>query len=100
MGSALCDIETPEHELVQRHLAPNSTVLELGGRYGTTTCEIAARQRNSGRLVTVEPDSKVWKILKSNTQEHRCNYTLFKGTVGNVTRRKTAFGYGSLFCTP
>ena len=54
---ASCSVEAPEQAMVRAYVDETSTVLELGGRYGTTTCEIAAVQRNSGHLVTVAPTS-------------------------------------------
>ena len=35
-------------------------MLEVGSRFGTTTCEIAVMQNNSANLVAVEPDHTVW----------------------------------------
>lgn len=79
-----CVIEHPEHLLVQRHVDPNSTgVLELGGRYGTTTCELARKLRNSGKVVAVEPDSSVWSLWQGNMESHHCRANLVKGIVGN-----------------
>ena len=79
-----CAIERPEHLLVQRHVDPDSTgVLELGGRYGTTTCELARKLRNSGKVVAVEPDSSVWPFWQGNMESHHCRANLVKGVVGN-----------------
>ena len=50
------------HLLVREIIDPSDTVLEFGGRYGTTTCAVAVRQNNSGALIAVEPDPKVWAI--------------------------------------
>lgn len=82
-GFANCNIETPEHDLVRKHLPQNSTVLEFGARYGSTSCEIAAIQKNSGKLVAVEPDSSVWQAYEQNIKAHYCNAHLLKGVVGN-----------------
>ena len=48
---------TVEHRLVQDHVRPDSTVLELGARLGTVTCEVAKVQNNSGRIVAAEVDT-------------------------------------------
>ena len=46
-------------------------MLEVGSRYGTTTCEVAVRQNNSGRLVAVEPDHTVWAAAEvSSSSAH------------------------------
>lgn len=98
-GLAGCNVESPEHELVRRHILANATVLELGGRYGTTTCEIAAVQRNSGNLVSVEPDPAVWDVWKKNTDSHGCAAKQLKQVVGSVarTRSEGAYGYDTRF---
>lgn len=50
---ANCVIEVPEHEAVRRALYHGDSVMEFGGRYGTTSCEIAYAIGNSGRLIVV-----------------------------------------------
>eukprot|EP01031_Cornospumella_fuschlensis_P031991 gene31991-38682_t len=45
---ARCAMEAVEHSLVRRFLKHDDAVLELGARFGTTSCEIASVQRNSG----------------------------------------------------
>lgn len=47
-------------EAVRRVILPSDSVLEIGSRYGTTTCEVAVRLNNSAKLVAVEPDHTVW----------------------------------------
>ena len=59
---AYCGVEWDMHLLVRKFINPSDTVMEFGGRYGTTTCAIAVQQNNSGALIAVEPDSKVWAI--------------------------------------
>ena len=54
------------HLLVREFINPTDIVMEFGGRYGTTTCAVAARQNNSGALIAVEPDPKVWAIQEVN----------------------------------
>ena len=53
-------MERDIHQAVRKLIQPSDTVLEVGSRYGTTTCEVAVRQKNSGRVVAVEPDHTVW----------------------------------------
>ena len=53
-------MEEATHRAVRRLIQPSDSVLEVGSRYGTTTCEVAVRQNNSGRLIAVEPDHRVW----------------------------------------
>lgn len=63
-------------------MAANSTVLQIGGQYGTISCEIAELQHNSGHLVAVEADKNVWGVLHFNQLEHKCSFTILFGTVG------------------
>lgn len=58
--------------------------VQLGGRFGTTSCAIASHQRNSGNLVVVEPDRDVWFILAHNQQLHRCSFWTFRGAVSHT----------------
>ncbi len=80
---AYCPIEKVEHDLVREFIRETDSVLETGARYGTTSCEIAFKQKNSGLLVSVEPDSSVWPSLHSNRQSHNCNFHLLQGVVSN-----------------
>ena len=59
---ALCGVVWDMHVLVREVIKPQDVVMEFGGRYGTTTCAIASVQNNSGALIAVEPDPKVWAI--------------------------------------
>ena len=71
------------------------TVLELGARYGTTSCVLSEVTGNSGRLIAVEPDPRVHEVLKRNRDAHKCNFGLFRGTIGksaqfvDVTKNKS-----------
>jgi hypothetical protein len=69
-----CPIERDEHDLVRKFISPKDSVLELGGRFGTTSCEIAVMQNNSGSLVVVEPDKSAWSSLLHNRQIN--NYSM------------------------
>jgi hypothetical protein len=80
---ALCPIEAIEHKFVKRYILANDSVLETGARYGTTSCEIAAKQNNSGLLISVEPDENVWSSLLQNRHSHRCNFWLVKGNIAD-----------------
>lgn len=94
-GSASCQMEFPEHELVRQFIEPHMTVLELGARYGTTTFAIAAQQGNSGKLVAVAPDHRVWTVLDDNLKKHSCNAKVLRGVVGTVKRNVSEGGYGT-----
>ena len=55
----------------------------MGARYGTTSCEIASKLENSGQLISVEPDYRVWNILDENRRTHNCNFWLLRGVISN-----------------
>jgi len=93
-GGLLCHIENPEHALVRRWLPANATVMEFGARFGTTTCEIAKKLENSGRLVTVEPDDKVWTALEANVKTHQCHAHVLRGAVSSKPLFMLGSGYG------
>ena len=90
----ICEVELPEHFLVRKYLPRNATVLEFGGRFGTTTCAIAEIQANSGRLAVVEPDEGVWPHLEANLRDNACAATIVKGVVGSAAMAVTGAGYG------
>ena len=90
----ICEVESPEHYLVRKYLPHNATVLEFGGRFGTTTCEIASVINNSGRVVVVEPSERVWEILEDNLRRNRCSSTIVKGVVGSEDMKVVGDGYG------
>ena len=79
---ARCNVEWDTHLLVRQIISPTDTVLELGGRYGSTTCAVAVEQNNSGALIVVEPDPSVWAIHEFNKLTHNCaSWSLF-GVLG------------------
>lgn len=82
MSAADCLVERTTHENVRRNVLPTATVLELGARYGTTSCAVALVQNNSGKLLSVEPDGRVWGVLTQNLDRHKCNVTVIHGFVG------------------
>ena len=45
--------------VVSEVIQPDDVVLEVGARYGTTSCAVAEAQGNSGKLITVEADPSV-----------------------------------------
>lgn len=60
----------------------NRKVLELGARYGTTSCTIAkAVVPHGGLVVSVEPDTRVWAPLSSNLASNGCSVNLVKGVL-------------------
>lgn len=57
--------------------------VQAGARYGTTSCAIANVLGNSGNVVSVEPDHRVWNILDENRVSHNCNFWIVRGVIGD-----------------
>lgn len=94
-----CFIEWDEWIMSAALVKPSSGILELGARWGTTSCILASLQNNTGRIVAVEPQSSVIAGLKANRDAHLCNFNILNGIVGE----KNGFfdspgGYGSRTC--
>jgi FkbM family methyltransferase len=94
-GELLVSIENAEHRLVQKFIQPGDVVLEFGGRFGTTSCEIAKRLNNSGKLAVVEPDFSVWDILRRNLKVNNCKAQLVLGTLSSVKLFFSAEAYAT-----
>jgi hypothetical protein len=92
--SADCQIEAGTHNVLDTIITPASRVLEFGARFGTTTCFLAAKQNNSGMLVSVEPDSSVWPALERNRAGHNCASWVVHGIVSNGARLGVTPGPG------
>lgn len=80
---------------IARLVKPDDTVLEVGGQYGTTSCALANATRNSGRVLTVEPDRGVWGALLWNRLVHRCNFWLYRGVISERDVSMDGLGYGT-----
>jgi FkbM family methyltransferase len=80
-----CWIEHNSRLMYTKWIPPTAHVLEVGARYGQTTCSLAEKLRANGTLTSVEADSRVWKALDDNLAKHKCNFpklNLIKGVVG------------------
>lgn len=88
-----CPMENIEHSLVDKYIRSNDVVLELGARFGTTSCAIAHKLNNSGNSVAVEPDPAVWNLLSYNRHTHNCNFWIFRGVISNQSAIVTPGSY-------
>jgi len=79
-----CACEGNSRDMVRTWLPANATVLEVGARYGSVSCVIAAMQQQSGKAVSVEPDFKVWDALDKNLKTYGCQVNVLKGVVGTT----------------
>lgn len=82
--------------VVARWLPENSTMLEVGARYGSNSCAMAAKQKESGRLVVVDADARVWDALEKNRVSHTCNFQTVRGVIGKQDAKIVENGYGTL----
>lgn len=76
-----CWLEKPTSDDAKAFVRPGATILEVGARYGSVSCQLAALTENSGRVVSVEPDSKVWHTLESNLHRHNCSVNVLHGVL-------------------
>ena len=79
-----CFIEWNEWLMVSTLVTPAHSVIELGARYGTTSCMLAAATNNSGRVVAVEPAKNVLTNLNDNRDAHCCRFHILSGTVSTI----------------
>lgn len=93
-GDPICYIEAPEHTLAKKWIPENATVMEFGARFGTTTCEIAKKLKNSGKLVAVEPDTQVWSFLENNIKSHDCRSHVLRGAISSTPLHMLGSSYG------
>lgn len=89
-----CHIESPEHAMLKKWIPDTATVIEFGARFGSTTCEIAKKLQNSGKLLSVEPDKDVWDSLKSNVESHNCHARVLRGAISSSPLSLDSSGYG------
>lgn len=80
-----CDIETNSVRTVRKWIPSNSSVLEIGARYGKVSCAIAEVQNQSGLVVSVEPDHVVLRALEGNIARHNCEVRVLNGVIGTTS---------------
>ena len=92
----ICFIEWDEWLMSYALVTSHSAILELGARWGTTSCFLSQFQNNSGRIVAVEPQADAHARLLSNRDAHHCNFYTLMGILGPQPLRFHADGYGSM----
>lgn len=83
-GALQCGMEWDEWMLARALIDRESTVLELGARFGTTSCMLANLTGNSGRVFSAEPDESVHADLLHNLNAHHCNVHVLRGSVSTT----------------
>ncbi|CAE7323764.1 unnamed protein product [Symbiodinium sp. CCMP2456] len=80
-------------------IRPGSSVLEVGARYGQTTCLISKLlepDSAGARLHASDADPAVWDVLEENLQRHGCHATVVRGPVGTSSLKFLLHNYGSI----
>jgi FkbM family methyltransferase len=75
--------ELSEQKMVVQYLTGNETVLELGGNIGRNSLIIASILDNSAKLVTLECDSNVAKLLSENRDLNNLNFNIENSALSN-----------------
>jgi len=91
--------ERPEHSMLVKYLKPEAKVMELGTRYGSSSCVMALIQKNSGQLVSVEGDSTVWEANTGNMKRLNCKNKAWHGFVSRKYWKKSKTKNGSEWTT-
>ena len=105
-NGVICGLERHAIHDIHTHLPPDAVVLELGARFGTVSCAISRRQRDSGLVVSVEPDPKTHVSLKLNMDHNGCKGIAVNGAVSQQRLFQywrvggTATGYGNTRVLP
>ncbi len=81
------EIETNEQMQAWHYIPSDSTVLELGARYGTVSCIINHKLKDKTRQVSVEPDLRVLSALYKNRELHQCQFQIYNGIISNVNMK-------------
>ena len=77
--------ERAEQDLLRLFIKRDDVVLELGARYGTTSCVINKNLKVKTNQVSVEPDDRVWEALEKNKLHNECSFHIVKGFISNKT---------------
>lgn len=87
--------EREEQYVAHDFIEPNSTVLELGGRYGMVSAVINHKLEKPTKHVVVEPDTTVLPSLKQNKQSHQCHFRIVHGIVSKKPQFLSQNGYAT-----
>jgi len=97
-NSFLCKIEHGSRLMYTTWIRPGSSVLEVGARYGQTTCllsKLLQPDSTGARLHASDADPQVWDVLEGNLYQHGCHATVVRGPVGTSSLKFELHNYGS-----
>ena len=86
-----CKMEQLSRFVFTLWLRPGAKVLEVGARYGHSSCQLAKVVGLTGthgdaqgaKQVSVDADPLVWGILEKNLADHECDVQVVRGTIGS-----------------
>ena len=86
-----CSMEQLSRFVFTLWLRPGAKVLEVGARYGHSSCQLAKVLGLTGthgdaqgaKQVSVDADPLVWGILEKNLADHECDVQVVRGTIGS-----------------
>jgi FkbM family methyltransferase len=90
-----CVIEHISRTMYGRWINHAARVLEVGARYGQSTCALSQLLEPHGRLVSVEADPAVWHVLERNLASKACKAQVIRGVMGPEDVYLIDAGYGS-----
>lgn len=68
--------ERPIVDLISEYAKPNTTVLDIGSHIGTHSIVILKSLKNTGKLISFEPQPFLYSVLKSNLDEQKTSTEL------------------------
>ena len=72
--------EVFEQILLNKYIAPNDSVLQLGGNIGTS-CILVDKLRDGGTNVCVEPNQGILRLLRKNKKKTNSRFVIVDGIV-------------------
>ena len=94
-----CYIEHGSRLMYTTWIRQAARVLEVGARYGQTSCLISKvlNPQKGSKLFSSDADPAVWDVLEANLQKHSCNAEVIRGVVGKedvkiVSAARTGYG--------
>jgi len=89
------EFEVDEQRDALQYIDPTDIVLELGARFGSVSIAIAYKQKNSGNLVVIEPDTTIIPALTKNKILNNSKFVIVNKYISNKNKKIIYGGYGT-----
>jgi FkbM family methyltransferase len=89
------EIEIHEQRDALQYIEPSDIVLQLGARFGSVSIAVAYKQKNSGNLVVVEPDTSIIPALTKNKNLNNSNFIIVNKYISNESKKMIYDGYAT-----